>query len=94
MLGYAFVGWLILLALLGMARCLLAVNRARRRPSPSADLRPKLLTTTEVKAELEAESKAKDAALRPKPAAGFQTPLWKTEAELEAEAEAKAAAMA
>ena len=93
-LGYAFVGWLILLALLGMARCLLAVNRARRRPSPSADLRPKLLTTTEVKAELEAESKAKDAALRPKPAAGFQTPLWKTEAELEADAEAKAAAMA
>ena len=72
-----------MLTLLGAARCLLAVNRARRHPSPVSDQRPKLLATLEARAELpttsEAEAKAKE------PAAGF----WETAAEPPAEAEAK-----
>ena len=62
-LGYAFTGWLLLLSLLGAARCLLAVNRARRHPGPVSDQRPKLHATSEARAELpttsETEAKAK-----------------------------------
>ena len=36
-LGLAFVGWLLVLALLRVARCLLAVDRARRRPTCAPD---------------------------------------------------------